>query len=104
LPLPPKTARNSLPLTAFAQVFAKPRGDEAYWERVMAGQNFRVEDDLDERRFHQALWHGLRGEDTPYPTIRDGCDLSRERKRLLQDYQRKVLDRFGVRAEKGSFQ
>lgn len=102
LPLPPKTARNSLPLTEFAQVFAKPRGDAAYWERVMAGQNFQVEDDLDERRFNQALWHGLMGEDTLSPTIRHGRDFSRERERLLQDYQRKVLDRFGVQAEKVS--
>lgn len=104
LPLPPKTARNSLPLTEFAQVLARPRGDAAYWEKVMAGQNFRVEDDLDERRFNQALWHGLMGEDTPYPTIRHGRDLSQEREHLLQEYQRKVLDRFGVRAEKAPVQ
>ena len=36
----------------------------------MAGQHFAVADDLDEARFNRALWHGLLGEATPYPTVR----------------------------------
>jgi hypothetical protein len=46
----------------------------AYWEQVMAGQHFAVEDDLDEARFNRALWHGLLGEATPYPAAPDGHD------------------------------
>ena len=44
----------------------------------MAGQNFRIEDDLEEARFNRALWHGLLGEATPYPMVRDGRDWSRD--------------------------
>jgi hypothetical protein len=43
LPLPPKTASNCVPLPEYAKAFAKPRRDVAYWQQVMAGQNFKVE-------------------------------------------------------------
>jgi hypothetical protein len=72
--LPATTALNSLPQTAHTHAFARPRRDAAYWEQVMAGQHFAVEDDLDEARFNRALWHGLLGETTPYPGARDGPD------------------------------
>jgi YVTN family beta-propeller protein len=91
LPLPERTASNSLPLTPFVRVFAKPRRTMDYWEQVMIGQNFAVEDDLDEQRFNRALWHGLRGEATPFPTLRHGRDLSQGRERLLATYHQGVL-------------
>jgi YVTN family beta-propeller protein len=40
--------------------------DAAYWERVMKGQNFAREDDLDVEKFNRALWVGLMGS-RPYP-------------------------------------
>ena len=43
LPLPPKTASNSVPLPEYAKAFATPRRDVAHWQQVMAGQNFKVE-------------------------------------------------------------
>jgi hypothetical protein len=95
LPLPPKTAFNSLPLTEFVEAFAKPRQDAAYWQQVMVGQNFKVEDDLDEGRFNRALWHGLMGEDRPFPEMCHGQDLSADRQRLLQAYQQSVVARTG---------
>src|SRR5262249_22480783 len=72
LPLPPRTLANSLPLTPHVLTFAQPRRDVVYWEQVMAGQNFRTEDSLEEARFNRALWHGLLGEATPYPVVRNG--------------------------------
>ncbi len=42
--------------------------DATYWERVMRGQDFSREDNLDVTRFNHALWKGLKG-DAPYPTI-----------------------------------
>jgi len=74
LPLPARTALNSLSETEHTLAFARPRHDAAYWEQVMAGQHFAVEDDLDEARFNRALWHGLLGEATPYPGAGDGHD------------------------------
>lgn len=85
LPLPDRTEANSLPLTARVLAFATPRHDAAYWERVMAGQNFTVEDKLNTSRFNLVLWQGLMGE-TPYPTIRHGRNLSRGRARLLREF------------------
>jgi DNA-binding beta-propeller fold protein YncE len=40
LPLPPRTAQHSLPLTKRVLAFAQPRGDAASWEHLIAGQNF----------------------------------------------------------------
>jgi hypothetical protein len=59
----------------------------------MVGQNFKVEDDLDEGRSNRAIWHGLMGEDRPYPEGRGGRDLSVDRQRLLQAYRPNVVER-----------
>jgi YVTN family beta-propeller protein len=100
LPLPAKTAQNGLPLTEHSLVFAKPRRDAAYWQRVMAGQDFTVEDNLYEQRFNRALWRGLMGEETPYPETRHGRDLSHDRDRLLQAHRENVLRSSASQAEK----
>ena len=81
LPLPERTAANSLPLTGKAIVYAKPKRNAEYWAEVMSGQDFSVEDNLDEPRFNRALWQGLK--DAPYPSERHGRDLSEERAKLL---------------------
>lgn len=77
LPLPTRTAENSLPLTQSVLARSKPRGDADYWVKVMAGQNFEREDALDEPRYNRALWKGLKG--TPYPAVRHGRDMSVQR-------------------------
>jgi DNA-binding beta-propeller fold protein YncE len=82
LPLPPKSAQTSLPATKRSLAYAQPRGNAAYWEKAMAGQNFAKEDKLDEPRFNRVLWQGLMA--SPYPTARDGRDRSKGRKELLQ--------------------
>lgn len=50
----------------------------------MAGQNFATEDKLDEPRFNRALWAGLKGKEVPYPEVRHGQDLRKDRVILLQ--------------------
>ncbi len=64
-----------------------PKRDAAYWEEAMEGQDFEVEDKLDTSAFNQALWAGLKGEDVPYPVVRDGRDLRANREELLQHYR-----------------
>ena len=49
------------------QAFARARQTPQYWQAVMQGQNFAVEDALDTERFNRALWHGLMGH-IDYPT------------------------------------
>jgi DNA-binding beta-propeller fold protein YncE len=81
LPLPTRTAENSLPLSKSVLAHSRPRGDASYWIKAMAGQNFEREDALDEPRYNRALWKGLQG--TPYPAVRHGRDLSARRDTLL---------------------
>ncbi|MDQ3196230.1 MAG: beta-propeller fold lactonase family protein [Pseudomonadota bacterium] len=83
LPLPAKTAKNQLPSSKRSVAFAKPRGDVAWWENAMAGQDFSTEDKLDEPRFNRALWQGLKN-GAPYPTVRHGNDMRKDRKALLR--------------------
>jgi hypothetical protein len=104
LPLPPRTASNSLPLADFVLAFAKPRHDGAYWQQAMGWQNFKAEDKLDPKRFNEALWHGLMGQDTPYPEWRHGRDLSHGRELLLQTYRQSVLRSSTTRAENNTAQ
>lgn len=84
LPLPKKTALNSLPVTKKSLAFAKPKQGAAYWQAAMQGQDFSVEDNLDEPRFNRSLWFGLKGTEVPYPEARHGNDLTRNRKDLLK--------------------
>jgi YVTN family beta-propeller protein len=86
LPLPPKRADNSLPATDRVLAFSQPRGNATSWEEAMAGQDFTVEDDLEEERFNRALWSGLRGPETPYPITRHGQNLAGDRDRLLETF------------------
>jgi hypothetical protein len=104
LPLPPRTASNSLPLSETVLAFAKPRHDAAYWEKAIGGQNLKVEDKLDSKRFNQALWRGLMGEETPYPEMRHGRDLSHDWQRLLEEYRESVLRSAASQAGKISTQ
>jgi hypothetical protein len=81
LPLPARTAENSLQPENAVMRQTQPRGNKDYWVHPMAGQNFELEDALDEPRFNRALWKGLKG--TLYPTVRHGRDLSTGRTHLL---------------------
>ena len=81
LPLPERTAANSLPTTGMTTIYAKPKRSAQYWSEAMDGQDFSVEDNLDEPRFNRALWQGLK--DAPYPSERHGRDLSEDRAKLL---------------------
>jgi DNA-binding beta-propeller fold protein YncE len=79
LPLPPADPS----LVARAR-FVLPKRDGQYWAAVMVDQDFSGEDRLDAPRFNRALWVGLKGERIPYPSLRHGRDLSRDRAELLR--------------------
>jgi len=81
LPLP---APNS---TALVQPLI-PTHNAAYWADKTKGFDFSTEDKLDSDSFNLVLWNGLKGESTPYPSERDGRDLSKHRDALLLE-QRK---------------
>jgi len=65
-----------------------PRHDAAYWAEKTQGYDFSAEDKLDAPAFNLVLWNGLKGESQPYPAERDGRDLSKNRKRVLQEFNR----------------
>lgn len=86
LPLPPATTVQSVSAqAASAQAQIRPafisRSAE-YWAAKTADQDFKRADNLDAGKFNRVLWEGLKG-DVPYPTVRHGRDLSKDRARLL---------------------
>lgn len=83
LPLPPKTSANSLVITKRIAAFARPPHDAEYWGEKMQGLDFTSSDHVDAARFNRILWAGLKGEDVPYPAVRSGVDLRKNRGRLL---------------------
>jgi hypothetical protein len=48
----------------------RPAHDARYWQRMLGHQNFAREDELDEADFNRKLWHGIMGQQVPYPTLR----------------------------------
>jgi DNA-binding beta-propeller fold protein YncE len=77
LPLPPEPLKK-----AEAGCFGAPTHDAAYWDRVMAGQNFHEEDRLDVAAFNSALWHGLIATASE-PRVRSNTELGHDRAALL---------------------
>src|SRR5579859_541940 len=61
-----------------------PKHDSAYWADRTRGFDFSSEDKLDSDSFNLILWHGLMGEDEPYPAQSDGRDLRTNRPALLR--------------------
>jgi DNA-binding beta-propeller fold protein YncE len=75
LPLPPRLAKNkSIP---------KPTHDAAYWADKTKGLDFTHEDNVDPNKFNRIVWEGLHAR-KPYPTVRSGLDLRRNRSLLLK--------------------
>ena len=62
LPLPPRTAQNSLIPSRLTERYAQPKHTSTYWAHVMQGQDFSIEDHLDTARFNQALMLGLKND------------------------------------------
>jgi hypothetical protein len=87
LPLPVKTARNSLKQNALSAFYAKPRHDAAYWTAKTVGFNFDRADQVDAPTYNLIQWQGLVGDNVPYPSTRSGRDLSKHRKALLKQWR-----------------
>jgi DNA-binding beta-propeller fold protein YncE len=84
LPLPPATETKAAADGAAARL--APKRDAAYWAAHTRGFDFSAEDKLDSARFNLVLWNSLKGEDQPYPSERDGRDLSKDRQHLLRQF------------------
>ena len=50
--------------------------------------DFTAEDKLNSESFNMVLWKGLKGESQPYPSERDGRDLSKHRGSLLRELRK----------------
>jgi hypothetical protein len=75
LPLPPRFAEN--------KTIPKPTHDAAYWADKTKNFDFSREDRVDPDKFNRIVWEGLHG-NKPYPTVRSGFDLRRNRSLLLK--------------------
>jgi YVTN family beta-propeller protein len=58
--------------------------NKQWWAQATKGFYFGVEDKLDPEKFNRVLWAGIKGDKVPYPTQRDGINLSRNRLELLE--------------------
>ena len=85
LPLPPRTADNSLPRNGRYLAFMREYRNGAYWQRKLGDMDYDEEDKLDTPRFNRELWKGMMGRQ-PYPTERSGKDLRQNREALLANY------------------
>src|SRR5215510_5938617 len=87
LPLPPASAKNTLPASRQILAFAEPmRDDPAYLAAKTDGMDFSSEDRLNAALFNRILWQVMKGE-TPYPAQRDQRDLRNDRRQLLEHYK-----------------
>ena len=68
----------------------------AWWEQATQDFYFEVEDKLDAGKFNRVLWAGVRGEQLPYPTERNGIDWRQNRAQRLQQW-RLSSDRLSVK-------
>ncbi|HEX3446399.1 MAG TPA: alkaline phosphatase family protein [Chthoniobacterales bacterium] len=75
LPLPPRFAKN--------KTVPKPTHDSVYWADKTKNFDFSREDRVDPDKFNRIVWEGLHGS-KPYPTVRSGLDLRRNRSLLLK--------------------
>jgi YVTN family beta-propeller protein len=80
LPLPAAKAENT--------PVVEPSHDAAYWASKTQGFDFSAEDKLDPESFNMVLWKGIKGEEEPYPSERDGRDLSKQRGSLLREFKK----------------
>jgi DNA-binding beta-propeller fold protein YncE len=85
LPLPRATAENSLPRTKRVLAYAQDLHNAAYWQKRLGDMDYDVEDKLDTERFNREIWKGMLGI-RPYPQIRSGLDLRKNRRALLAAY------------------
>lgn len=74
-----------------APCLAQPERSAEYWQAMMAGNDFTVEDNLDTDRFNAALWEGLAG-GAAQPTERHGRDLREGRAALLEKHRRALAE------------
>jgi DNA-binding beta-propeller fold protein YncE len=81
LPLPNATAEDG-------RRAVKSSHDAAYWAGKTKDFDFTAEDKLDSESFNMVLWKGLKGESQPYPSERDGRNLSKHREELLRDLRK----------------
>jgi YVTN family beta-propeller protein len=104
LPLPLATAKNTMKKNALSAFYAKPRQDASYWAAKTQGFDFSREDRVDAAKYNLIQWQGLVGEDVPYPTVRDGRDLSKNRGELLKRWRTSRLQALSQQKQQVSSQ
>ena len=105
--VPAALRTTQLPLPAAAAAGLSPadenptrsRRDAAYWAARTEGMDFSVEDRLDPARFNRILWHGVMGDDVPFPDSPKPRDLRRHRHRLLRNFSRGTPGRNGAQID-----
>jgi len=81
---------NLVPACKSAGVRVSPRvrelHDAAWWAEKLEDFDFHDADRIDAEAYNRVLWEGIMG-DVPYPTVRSGLDLRKNRSRLLKRWE-----------------
>lgn len=81
---------NLVPACKNASVRVSPKVPElhnaVWWAENLKGFDFHDADRIDAEAYNRVLWRGIMG-DAPYPTVRSGLDLSKNRAQLLKKWE-----------------
>jgi hypothetical protein len=67
----------------------RPLNNNAWGAKAMKDFDFEEVDHLsDPEAFNRTLWLGIRGAGVPYPVVRHGRDLRRNRKAMLEQWRK----------------
>jgi hypothetical protein len=81
---------NLVPACKLANVRISPRvrdlHDAEWWAEKLEDFDFHDADRADEDEYNRVLWEGTMG-DVPYPSVRSGLDLRKNRAQLLKKWK-----------------
>jgi len=96
LPLPGSVKKGVSPKDkSLDALYSKPLHDGSWWAAQTIGFDFSVEDRVNPAVYNPLLWRGIMGDSVPYPAVRSGLDLRRNRKQLLKNFWKAQETRSG---------
>jgi YVTN family beta-propeller protein len=68
-----------------------------WWAAKTKGFDFSDADKIDSDAFNRVIWQGMKGEDVPYPAVRSGADLRKNRAELLKRWRESEAKRIAAK-------
>ena len=68
-----------------------------WWAAKTKGLDFSDADKIDSDAFNRVIWQGMKGQDVPYPAVRSGADLRKNRAELLKRWRESEAKRIAAK-------